>query len=58
MTEKELLQKLYVDENKSLTELAELFKTTRTTVTSRLRKYGIPIKPRGGKAVEFKIEDE
>ena len=57
MSEKELLKKLYVDENKSLTELAELFKTTRTTVTKRLRKYGIPIKPRGKQAIEFKLEE-
>lgn len=57
MNEKELLKKLYVDEDKSLTELAKLFKTTRTTVTSRLRKYAIPIKPRGKKAIPFKLED-
>jgi len=58
MTEKELLQKLYIEDGKSLTELAKMFNSTRITVTNRLKKYGIKIRPRGQKAVEFKIDEK
>ena len=57
MTEKELLHKLYIEDGKSLNELAKMFNSTRITVTKRLRKYGIKIRSRGQKAVEFKIND-
>lgn len=58
MNEKKLLKKLYIDEKKSLRELAELFNTTKVTVRNRLLKYGIPIRKRGRELKQFKIEVE
>jgi len=58
MNEKELLKKLYLDENKSLREIAKMFKTTKVTVSSRLKKYGIPVRLRGVQAKVFTIENE
>jgi len=58
MTEKELLQKLYIEDGKSLMELTKIFNSTKITVTNRLKKYGIKIRPRGQKAVEFKLKEE
>ena len=57
MKEKELLKKLYIDDKKSIRELAEMFNSTKVTVRKRLVKHGIPIRPRGRNIVEFKLED-
>ena len=56
MKEKELLEKLYIEEKKSLREIAELFNTTKMTVSNRLKKYGIATRPRGVASKEFKLE--
>ena len=53
--EKELLIKLYVEEGKSLREIAELFSVTKMTVRSRLIKYDIPLRRRGVKQKTFRI---
>jgi DNA-binding Lrp family transcriptional regulator len=57
MNEKELLKKLYIDEKKSLREIAEMFKTTKVTVRNRLSKYGITIRPRGRDLKAFKLKE-
>lgn len=39
------LKKLYIDEGKSMQEIAVIFKCTHPTVRARMREYGIPARP-------------
>ncbi|MGZ5551919.1 MAG: hypothetical protein ACXWE7_14145, partial [Nitrososphaeraceae archaeon] len=48
----EQLQKLYIQENKSVHEIAKMFNTTGATVAASLRRAGIPVKLQNGQFIK------
>lgn len=51
LLKKSVLQRLYVQENKSPREIAQIFTCTPDTVHRRLRQYGIPLKAKKSKGI-------
>ena len=46
------LERLYIDEEKSLIEISKIYECNRETVKNRLNKYEIPIRPHGAFLVD------
>lgn len=55
---KEEIERLYITEGRSSTEIAELFNCHPLTVRARMRDYGIPLRPRGWQKLKRLISDE
>jgi len=45
--DKNLLRKLYIDENKTTMEISTILGCSTSTIRIRLYEYGIPVKPKG-----------
>jgi predicted DNA-binding protein YlxM (UPF0122 family) len=56
--EKRRLYDLYVIQELSLREIAEMFNTTKATIGSRLKKYDIEIRPRGARLKNLEIKED